>query len=79
LSAVREVVTWPLVVQLRQQLADQILAAAEQRQAEEGWSDEETVSRVSSAACDLVSAVSESLDATVSMTLDVWEATRSEP
>jgi hypothetical protein len=76
-SATRaEVNDWPRVAALRTELAERVMRVAEMRQAETGWSDEETVHRVEAAAIEAVDDISTALYEAAAMALDVWVATR---
>ena len=76
MSNTRASVPWPGVAALRDEFAERAMQVAESRQAETGWTDEETVSAVRVAAGCLVDDIARTLLDAAEMALDVWEVTR---
>jgi hypothetical protein len=76
MSTTRSVTTWPAAAVLREQFAEQARRVARQRQADTGWSDEETARQVRAAATDAAECIALALVEAAEMGLDLWQATR---
>ena len=72
----RTVTVWPAATALRGQFAKQARRAAEQRQTETGWTDEETALRVRAAATEAAECIAAALVDAAEMALDLWRVTK---
>ncbi len=70
------VTTWPGVARLREEIAQLARQTAERRQAECGWSTEDTCNRVREAAVDAAEIIGDALVSAAEMSLDTWAATK---
>ena len=70
------VTTWPGVARLREEIAELARQAAERRQADCGWSTEDTCHRVREAAVEAAEIISDGLVSAAEMSLEMWAATK---
>jgi hypothetical protein len=75
-SVTRTVTAWPTAAALREQFAAQARRTAQQRQAETGWSEEETGHQVRAAAAEAAECIALALVEAAEMGLDLWLAVR---